>query len=72
MLMLFIDWILQSEKSKRAVVHCSAGIGRTGTTIALANMMIKLAAQRNMGVDDPLVSVFHTVRQLREHRYMAV
>ena len=53
-------------------MHCSAGIGRTGTTIALMELIISICAQRNMGVEDPELSVFHTVRRLREQRHKSV
>jgi protein tyrosine phosphatase len=53
-------------------VHCSAGIGRTGTTIALANIILQIAAQANQGVKDPQFSVFSTVRRLREQRFLMV
>ena len=46
MLEHFINWILTSGYQK-AAVHCSAGIGRTGTTISLAHLIINLWAQKN-------------------------
>ena len=58
--------ILNSERSEKALVHCSAGIGRTGTTISLLHIIINLCAQRNAGVEDPTLSVFSIVRRLRE------
>lgn len=64
MLEHFIHWILTSKKEK-AVVHCSAGIGRTGTTICLAHLIINMWAQRNAGVS-PKLSIFSTVRRMRE------
>ena len=54
---------------EKAVVHCSAGIGRTGTTIALSHLIINLWAQKNAGITDPRYSVFSTVRRLRWCRF---
>ena len=47
------------------LVHCSAGVGRTGTLIALYHMIITLQAMKN----NPRISVFGTVRRLREQRW---
>ena len=44
------------------VVHCSAGVGRTGTLIAMA--VLKLLVQNNQSI-----SVFEEVRKLREQRW---
>ena len=66
MLNHFIKWNLQSDATEKSIVHCSAGIGRTGTTVSLMEMIINICAQRNEGVQDPLLSPFHTVRRLRE------
>ena len=54
------------------MVHCSAGIGRTGTTISLAETIINISAQKNEGIENPEFSLFHTVRRLREQRYGSV
>lgn len=64
MLEAFMKWIITSGAQK-AVVHCSAGIGRTGTTICLAHAIMNLWAQRNQGIE-PLLSVFSILRRLRE------
>ena len=72
MLDILLTMILSSEDSEKAIVHCSAGIGRTGTTIALSNMIISLWAQLNKGIKDPKISVFSTVRRLREQRFLQV
>ena len=69
---IFLYMLLDSEPSEKAIVHCSAGIGRTGTTIGLAHLVSQLFAQKNAGVASPQVSVFSTLRRLREQRYHLV
>ena len=72
MLEIFMLMLLESEPSEKAIVHCSAGIGRTGTTIGLAHLIINTYAQINKGISKPGLSVFSTIRRLREQRYHLV
>eukprot|EP00831_Metopus_contortus_P066116 TRINITY_DN589_c0_g1_i2.p1 TRINITY_DN589_c0_g1~~TRINITY_DN589_c0_g1_i2.p1 ORF type:complete len:354 (-),score=64.84 TRINITY_DN589_c0_g1_i2:66-1127(-) len=60
---------MSPSSENRILMHCSAGIGRTGTFLALAHLMSKI------GPDTPKttrISVFHVVRLLREQRMSMV
>ena len=39
---MFVAWILNSKEEDSCIVHCSAGIGRTGTLIAIAELLIEI------------------------------
>jgi protein tyrosine phosphatase len=64
---------LHWEKTAKTpiIVHCSAGIGRTGTLIALSHLKTIIDTQKQQGIDLG-VSIFSIVRRLREQRNFMV
>ena len=71
---LMINYIKKErEENNKApiVVHCSAGVGRTGTVIAIYIILFCLEYLKKLG--KPLImNVFNVVRKLREQRYSLV
>jgi receptor-type tyrosine-protein phosphatase gamma len=62
------------EDNSKIVFHCSAGIGRTGTMLAIYNIIESLKILLENPSDDnaPRISIFGVVRRLREQRYCMV
>ena len=50
------------SQDKMTVVHCSAGVGRTGTFIAATELYMQIQEKKP-------ISIFETVRRLREQRW---
>ena len=64
----------EMQANSKIVFHCSAGIGRTGTIIAIYNIIESLRILIENGGDSstPRISIFSVVRRLREQRYCMV
>ena len=45
-----LNHLVTAPSAEKVLVHCSAGIGRTGTTICLVHCLMHLWAQRRLGV----------------------
>jgi protein tyrosine phosphatase len=62
---MFTQWLFDNtNNNNKCMTHCSAGIGRTGTTITLAHLQIKIMHQLVSGIplDEVKFSIFSTVR----------
>lgn len=66
--------LLLNNDTKKIIIHCSAGVGRTGTTIALVNLMLDLRAQIERGATAATIKIriFSMVRKIREQRQYLV
>ena len=60
------------QQSNPRIVHCSAGVGRTGTYIALEFLLAQLEAGAVAEIKDGDDMVYNVVNQLREQRMMMV
>ena len=67
----YINMERRGENIAPIVVHCSAGVGRTGTLIAVYEIIMCLEYLKK--INKPLVmNIFNVVRKLREQRYSLV
>ena len=68
-----IDYINKNKDDKPIVVHCSAGVGRTGTFIAIYLLYQEIMEQINdKNKKEIKFSVFNIVRKMKEMRMLLV
>ena len=65
--------VLRRKSEEGVLVHCSAGVGRTGTFLALVHLIATYEEQKMQRKPSEIVlSPFSTVRRLREQRLYQV
>jgi len=70
----YIEEYRRKNTNAPVVIHCSAGLGRTGSLIALYNLISSMKLVKKHNTEDnlqavfPFFSVFNCVRRLREER----
>ena len=67
------DVVKKNKKDLPMVVHCSAGVGRTGTFIAMYNLYNEILQQiDDLSKKDIEFSIFNLVRKMKEMRMFLV
>ena len=65
-----IHFINENNNNCPVVVHCSAGVGRTGTFLSIYNLVYEIEKKKNNQVIK--FSIFNVVRKLKEMRMYLV
>ena len=63
---------INDKGSNTTVIHCSAGVGRTGTFLSLIILYNNILNQKNENSQQISFSIFGLVRQLKEMRFLLV
>ena len=63
---------INDKGSNTTVIHCSAGVGRTGTFLSLMILYNNILNQKNENSQQISFSIFGLVRQLKEMRFLLV